>query len=235
MLEFLFKYNNIITHIIEGMAAVVGILCLKKYNKTPAIFFITIVVYLFFIDLIGSFLNLYGPFKLLNTFFDNKTQSNLWWYTLSFDIVLVIFFVIFYLKIIKSSIKKRIIKYGGLLFFIISIILISSDLNKLFNGNFPVIWIFGGILIIICSAMYFIQILQDDKLLSFSTSLYFYISVAIFLWWLIVTPLVFYDEYAISADLIYIQLKRWLIIFANIFMYLTFAIGLIVSKPEKIE
>ena len=92
---------------------------------------------------------------------------------------------------------------------------------------------FGALIILLCTIFYFIEILQSEKILIFYKSLNFYISAAIFIWWLIVTPIVFYDIYMSNSDWNFIFLRWQIYLFANIIMYLTFTFALIWYKPEK--
>ncbi|WP_299888074.1 hypothetical protein [uncultured Lacinutrix sp.] len=229
MFEFLFKNSLYITHCIEFIAAVIGVFYIRKHQGTAAVFFIIILVYLFFVDIIGTY---YNNFLFFTTNKESVFYLNYWWFTIFFDIIAVILFVILYQKILKNERHKLILKYGASIYFVIATVLILYNTETLFKSSFPTLYILGAILIICCSGFYFIQILKDENLLTFSRSLYFYISTAIFLWWLIITPLVFYDMYYILEDKSFILLKRGIYIFSNMFMYLTFAIGLIVSKPE---
>ena len=76
-------------------------------------------------------------------------------------------------------------------------------------------------------------------MLIFYKSINFYISVAIFIWWFIITPIVFYDNYSAykvgvyERDWAYIELRRYIYIFSNIFMYSTFVFALIFCEPEE--
>lgn len=233
MLEFLYKHNSLITHSIEALAAMIGFLCIRKYKGTAASFFIYILIYLFIIELIGMYPTFYNDFEFLKPIKESAFKSNKCWYTIFFDIICIALFSILYLKILKTQLFKSILKYGTIIYIVVSIILIYNNIETLFNGNFPLLYILQTVIILSCAVFYFIEIIKSENVLLFYKSVYFYISIAIFGWWLVVTPLVFFDKYYILEDRSFILLKRSIYIFANIFMYSTFAIGLIVSKPEK--
>ncbi|AUC81240.1 hypothetical protein [Lacinutrix sp. Bg11-31] len=235
MLEFLFYYNSIITHSIEAIAAITGLFCLKKYKGTAAIFFIWLLVYLCLVDVLGMYPKYYNTFDFLEPIKNSIFRRNSWWFTIFFDIIAVILFSLLFQKILKKKLSKNILKYGIILYSFIAIILIVLDIDALFKSNFRSIYILETILICCCSVFYFIEVLNSDNFLQFSKSLYFYISIAIFIWWLVVTPLVFFDQYFVLEDESFVLLKKSIYILSNIFMYLTFTIGLIVSKPEKTE
>ncbi|MGB1308986.1 MAG: hypothetical protein ACPG6B_08760 [Oceanihabitans sp.] len=235
MKEFFLENYNTIIYCIEAFAVCVGLFCLKKFSNTNAVFFIKILVYLFVIELLGSYTYLYGTFEFLEPIRNSVFKTNRWWFTITFDIVVVILFSILYQKILKNKKHKFILKVGTILFTITAVFLILIDIDTLFAGSYDSIGIIGTLLILTCCVFFFIEILQSSNILEFSRSLYFYVSVAIFIWWLIVTPLVFYDIYFRNIDWNFIFLKWQIYLFANIFMYATFAIGLLVSRPDKIK
>ena len=51
MEEFLKQYYALITYGVELLAAVTGLLCLKKYKTTAAKYFIYFLVYVFILEL----------------------------------------------------------------------------------------------------------------------------------------------------------------------------------------
>ena len=118
-------------------------------------------------------------------------------------------------------------------FVLFSIVYISLNIDDFFNSSLPIIGILGAIIIFLCAVFYFLEILLSDSILLFYKSINFYISAAIFMWWLIVTPLVFFENYNTTSDWDFVFLKWQIKLFANIFMYLTFTFGLIWCRPQK--
>ena len=235
MIEFLLKHYSFITHTIEGIAAIIGLFCLKKYKNTAAIFFIWMLVYLFFVDFIGAYTHLLDKIDFLKPLKASIFRHNRWWFTIFFDVIATFFFCILYQKILKFNKHKAALKYLSYAYLTFSIILIAIDIDELFLRPYRILYILSAILIILCAIFYFIEILQSNSLLQFTKSIYFYISISIFIWWLVVTPLVFYDMYYTLQDKSFILLKNGIYIFSNIFMYSIFGLGLIISKSEKIE
>lgn len=235
MLEFLFNHNSIITHSIEAIAAIIGLLYLKKYKGTPTVFFVGILVYLCLIDTLGSFPKYYDTFDFLSPIKNSRFYKNNWWFTVFFDIIAVLLFCLFYLKILKKRRHRLIIKYLASIYLVYAIFTIYTNFDLFLIAGLPKLYIFSGILIILCAVFYFIEIIETDKILDFYKLIYFYISFAIFIWWLVITPLVFYDRYYILTDRDFMILKRSIYIFANLFMYTTFAIGFLISKPERLN
>ena len=232
MVEFLKGNYKILTLSIEFLAVVSGLFFYKKYKNTTAKFFIYFILYLFICDFFS--LN-YHTFidRYFSSLKGTILERNKWWSTLYWKIGAIVFFSLFYYRILKTSIFKRILTALTFCFLIVSLFTIFTNWDDFFIQSFPIISIIGAIVILSCTIFYFIEVLRSDKILAFYKSINFYISLAIFIWWLIITPLVFYEIYNSKADWDFVILKWQIYLFANIFMYTTFIIGLIVSKPEK--
>lgn len=214
------------------MAALTGVFLFKAYKYTATKYFICFLMYLTICDIIGEYKYLVDDGRCLSFLQSTVFSTNHWWTTSYWNIGAILFFAFYYNKILKTNVFKRIIKLSGYAFFVFSIIYIANKWESFFNTFFPVISILGAVIIFLCSVFYFIEVLQSDKLLTFYKSLNFYISVAIFIWWLIITPLVFYDLYHSNDDWNFIFLKWQIYLFANIFMYSIFTFALIYCKPE---
>jgi hypothetical protein len=232
MNEFLLQYKNTITFSVEILAAVTGLLLYKKYKQTAAKYFIWFLIYLSICD----FLNTYVYYIRNNGIFSflegTRLIKNFWFSTLFWKIGAPTFFAFYFNKILSNVTFKKILKYYCVFFVIFSFSYIALNWDDYFILFFPVISILGAVIIFLCSIFYFIEVLQSDKILTFYKSLNFYISAAIFIWWLIITPLVFYDIYNTNGDWNFIFLKWQIYLSANVFMYLTFTFALIFCKPD---
>tara|TARA_R110000868_G_scaffold147041_8_gene368209 strand:- start:169 stop:891 length:723 start_codon:yes stop_codon:yes gene_type:complete len=237
--EFLLENYSVLTHSVEAMAALTGIFLFKYYRKSVAKYFIYFLIFLTFCDFLNTYTWLVKPDKSLSFLIGTLIQKNYWWSTLFWKIGAIMFFAFYYQKIIKAKHFKNIIKYASYIFLTFSMIYISLNWEDFFNSFFPSISIFGAIIVFLCTVFYFLEILQNDEILTFYKSLNFYISAAIFIWWLIITPIVFYDNYTsyeigvYERDWDYIKLRRLLYLSANILMYSTFTFALIWCRPQK--
>lgn len=232
MEEFLKEYYKILTLSTEFIAVVSGLFFYKKYKNTTAKFFIYFILYLFICDYISLNYHLYLD-RYFNSLKGTVLEKNKWWSTLYWKIGAIIFFSYYFSEILKTKFFKTILIFCNYIFVIISVIQILTCWDDFFIRSFPLISILGAIIIIICVLFYFLEVLQNEKILFFYKSINFYIASAILVWWLIITPLVFYDLYFTKGDWDFVILKWQIYLFANIFMYTTFTIGLIVSKPEN--
>ncbi len=233
MEEFLLNNYGIITHCVEAMAALTGVFLFNTYKRTEVKYFIGFLVYLTICDFIGGYKDYVEDGHFLSFLQNTVFVTNHWWSTSYWKIGAILFFAFYYSKILKTVQFRNIVKISGYVFFFFSVIFIALNWNKFFNTFFPIISILGAIIVFLCSVFYFIEVLQSDKILTFYKSINFYISFAIFIWWLIITPLVFYDLYHSNDDWNFIFLKWQIYMFANIFMYSTFTFALIYCKPDS--
>lgn len=233
MHDFLLEFQKLINSSIEILAAVTGLLLYKKYKLTAAKFFIYFLVFVSFLDFSGNYSMLIKNNGVFGFLEGTVLAKNYWLFTLFWDIGAIIFFAFYYHKILENQIFRSIIKNTGYVFFIFSVGYILLNWEDLFTNYIPVITISGAVIIFLCTVFYFVEILLSDTILIFYKILPFYISVAIFIWWLITTPLVFFEIYSSNKDWNFIFLKWQIYLFANIFMYLTFTFALIFCKPQN--
>ncbi|SFN63641.1 hypothetical protein SAMN04487989_102160 [Bizionia echini] len=231
MEEFLRSNYIILSLSIEGLAAIIAIFCYRKYKLTVAKFFLYFLVYIFICELLSGYTRqiIEGPLHFLE---GTIIEKNYWWTTLFWNIGSVLFFSFFYHNLVEKDKFKKLIKWMCIGFLVLAVFIISTNFNKYFQGMFPSLLIAGGLVVLTCVCLYFYELLQSDKILNFYKSIYFYISTTIFVWWLITTPIIFYDVYFTTADWNFIILKWQIFLFANMFMYLTFSFALLWCKPE---
>ncbi|MFD0842101.1 hypothetical protein ACFQ1F_01035 [Flaviramulus multivorans] len=233
MNNFLIEHYSLITHFVEILAAVTGLLLFNKYKGSSTKYFIYFLVFITLSELVSRYTYLVKEGGLLSFLDGTVFQRNYWWGTLFWSLGSVMFYSFFFLKIIKTK-RFRVIlnvsRYSFLVFFFLYIIINWGDY---FIRPFPVISILGAIIIFMCSIFYFLEILESNTILSFYKSINFYIAATIFIWWLIITPIVFFHIYYRNIDWNFIHLKWMIFLVANIFMYLTFTFALIWCKPQN--
>lgn len=237
MEEFLKTNYSFLTKFFEFIAAITAILCYKKYKNTTIKYFIYFLVYVALIEFVGG---IPGYVEKYDFLFDIKEklkgtifEKNYWWYTISWNIGAPIFYSFYFRKILKDNMFINTLKFTSFLFLVSSIIFIVLNLKAFFISSFPFINIFGTLMILLCVVFYFIEFLKSDEILIFYKSINFIVSTTIFLWWLVITPLVFYQIYYSKADWDFVILRWQIYLFANICMYLTFTFALIWCKPEN--
>ncbi len=230
MIEYITQNFNFITYSFELIAALAGLFCFKKHQNSATKYFIFFLSYIFIVEIIGALL-IYTPtvfpINLLRRLgFQITIWYNVFWYFGSILFILFYFHSILKLKQFKFSIRVV-----GILF---SILMLGHFIIyfEVFKTSHPVLYQFLGLLAtFICIALYFIEFLKSNSILNIFRTFGFYASVGLFLWWLIITPVIFFDFYNTESDWDFVNLKRRIFLFANIFMYTCFTVGLILSKP----
>ena len=239
VINFLLKHYIFLTHLLEFLAAITGFFYYKKYKSEAAKYFIFFLAFIAICDCLGGYVSYVLPDKALSFLIGTKFEKNHWWSTLYWTLGAPLFYVFYFNKIIETLLFKNIIKYSGCFLFLFSLVYIALHWELFFYQFFPVFNVLGAIIICMCSVFYFFEILISDKILYFYKSINFYISVSIFIWWLIITPLSFYTVYFTYEvgkdffDLDFVSLRKQIFFFANLFMYLTFIFALIYCKPNK--
>lgn len=233
MKEFLIAYYLPLTYFTEILAALTGVIFYRKYKYTNVKYFIYFLVFIAIAELLAGYTHFIENNGILNFLKGTIFQKNYWFCSLYWDLGSIMFYSYYFLKIIK---KRRFIitlKISRYLFLIFFFTYILFNWNDFFIKSFPIIDILGALIIFSCVTFYFIEILESEVILTFYKSINFYIATTIFIWWLIITPIVFFNIYFRHVDWNFIFLKWQIYLFSNIFMYLTFTFALLWCKPQN--
>ncbi|OEI81596.1 hypothetical protein AST99_03190 [Formosa algae] len=232
MQEFLRNYYWILSLMVEAVAAITALVCYKKYKNTTAKYFIYFLLYIFICETISLY-----PYLIKNGVLgfldDTVLRRNFWWSTLFWCVGSPLFYMFFYLKLIRSTKIKSFIKILAVVFIVFSLLTIALNLDEFFSSFTNSILIFGEFIILFLASVYFYEMLQSEDIINFYKCSLFFISATVFMWLLITTPLIFYDIYFTLSDWNFIILKWQIFLLANIFMYLTFSFSLLWCNPEN--
>ncbi|WOD43760.1 hypothetical protein [Hwangdonia lutea] len=232
MEEFFRQNYLLLTHSFEILAAITGLVLYKKYKFVAAKYFIWFLVFVVLAEFISTY-TLYidndGYFSFLK---GTVFQKNYWWGTIYWSIGSIMFFSFYFIRVLEAKSHRLILRLTSCSFLLFSVLYIIFNWEAYFTRSLTALRIFGALIIFLCAVFYFIEVLMSDKILNFYKSINFYIATTIFVWWLITTPLIFYDIYFRSVDWNFIILKWQIYLFVNIFMYSTFTFALIYCKPE---
>lgn len=212
----------------------IGIFCLNKYKETTTIIFICFLIYVVFVDYTGAtyFYNINFTLTsfLVDKGFNSKAWYNLFWYFGS------VIFVLFYIYNVLQSRRHKMIIFILMLVFALLILGHFLLYPKVFFGEHHALYqLAGAFSLLIACSVYFIELVNSESINYTFKTFSFYALIAVLIWWLIVTPILFFESYNTESDWDFANLKRRIFVFANIFMYSCFAIGLLVSKPQKNE
>ena len=219
---------------LELLAALTGVFYYKKYKHTIVKYFVWFLVFTFVQDTISQVYT-----KIYKNFFFEEygmiwLVSNHWWYTLFWDIASSCFYLFYFSLILKTKRNKKILKIAAILFAVSALGIITFNFEHFIWHSFISIDMLNALAIFLCVSMYFIEVLSSNKILDFYKSFNFYVSVVIMLWWLVITPLVFYNHfYYYGQDDAYKLIQLTVYFCANLFMYLSFILLLILYKPNK--
>ncbi len=236
--NFFIENYLLLTYLVEILAALTGVLCFKAYKHTSVRYFIYFLMYLTLCDTFGGYNRFVREDGFLSFLIDTPFEKNYWWSTLYWKIGAILFLGGYYQHILTNKWFKRVLKYALIAFASFSLFYIIFNWQAFFVSFFPAISVSGSLIVFMCSVFYFIEILQSDELLTFYNTFNFYVTVAIFMWWLIITPIVFYDIYGSydvgnnKRDFNYLRIRMFIYLFSNISMYLTFMFALIFCKPK---
>ena len=176
--------------------------------------------------------------------FRHSCYSDIGWYHLynvilggisyCLELVLSVLFICFYIhRILISDPFKRIvawISFGYLLFYLIYSLTHSENF---FNGNDMGSFIIGGAVVVISISLYFIELLTVDRVMDFKSSFNLIVLGALFIWWLVIAPTLFYEEYFNVVDLGFLNLRKQILFSCNVLMYGMFSFALAYCKPQN--
>jgi len=232
MIDFLTKNFNFINYFFEFFALVTGVVLFKKHKSTATKIFIFFLAYIVFVEFVGFVLT-YLKSNTLVHFVRQLGVTTRLWYNVFWLFGSIVFILYYYYNLVKIKQFKTVIKYLGLLYVLIFIVHVIFNYNAFFNSHHTFYFILDALIIFLCVTLFCLELLKSDDLLNLSKSFAVYATFGLFLWWLITTPIIFYETYNTTADWDFANLKRRVFLFANIFMYTCFVLGLIASKPQK--
>lgn len=237
MREFLVEYDVFLILGVELLAALIGLLVYNKFKTTKVKYFIWFLWYVFFIDLIGwtpYFIYKYESFKWIDKYTnDTIFERNYLWYGIFWKIGSTLFISFYFRLILMNEYFKKIIKYLTLLFLLLCIVYLAFFYKTYYTGESYLINFSGVLIIVLSTSFYLAEVLMSHKIINFYKSVYFYIASVFFVFFLIKTPIMFFQIYYTTDDWNFVFLRDDIILFCNVFMYFMFSYALLKCKPEK--
>tara|TARA_B100001063_G_scaffold183332_1_gene172801 strand:- start:145871 stop:146572 length:702 start_codon:yes stop_codon:yes gene_type:complete len=232
MIDFITKHFNFIVYFFELIAFITGVILFKKHKSKATKIFIFFLAYIVFVEFVGCILT-YLKANAIVQFVRQLGVTTRLWYNVFWLFGSVVFILFYYYNLFKIKMFKTMIKYISLLYVLIFTIHVVFNYDAFFNAHHTFYFILDASIIFICVTLFCLELLKSDDLLNISKSFSVYATFGLFLWWLVTTPIIFYESYNTTADWDFANLKRRVFLFANIFMYTCFVLGLIASKPQK--
>lgn len=193
---------------------VLGFYNYKKIKESfPLKMFLFFLVYSFFTEVAGMFFAFY--LKVSTAFIYN-----------SWNIVSYLFYTYFFLSKIENKTKSLFIKGFAIIFvtlFLISALFSQNYLSYIFKNNI----ILGKVLMIVVIMIYFTELLKSDMILNIKESLFFWISIGVFIY-----SIGFIPVFVVAEYISYQGAFRYITIGLNIVMSLCFIMGFLISKRQ---
>lgn len=231
MLKFLTDNFNFITYGFEIVTALIAILAYRKYKNSATKYFIYFLVYIVFVELVGASFVYFPTFPIISYLRSLGFRSTSW-YNLFWMFGSLLFILHYYSNILKIRLNVLMIKILTFLFVFLFLGHVFLNFNAFLKSHSPIYQLLGAFATFICVSLFFLEFIKREIVVNAFKTFSFYASAGLFIWWLVITPMLFFDIYNTENDWDFVNLKRRIFLFTNIFMYTCFAIGLIISKPE---
>lgn len=207
MYKYFFVFNYL-------LIILVGLFYYDKLKQSlPLKLFFGFLIYSLVTEITGTY---FAYFAKIN----NAVIYNSW------NIVNYLFFSFFFWTRVKLSIKRKLIVGFAILFIaleLVNILFFQNFLTAVYRYNS----VLGKILIAILIMIYFTELLKSDTILNIKESMFFWISLGVFLYVIGFIPVF------IIAELIeYKGIFEYITFGLNIAMSLCFITGFIISKKE---
>lgn len=193
---------------------VLGFYNYKKIKESlPLKTFLFFLVYSFFTEVAGMFFAFY--LKVSTAFIYN-----------SWNIVSYLFYTYFFLSKIENKTKSLFIKGFAIIFvalFLINALFFQNYVNHIFKNSI----ILGKVLMIVVIMIYFTELLKSNLILNIKESLFFWISIGVFIY-----SIGFIPVFVVAEYISYQGAFRYITFGLNIVMSLCFITGFLISKKQ---
>lgn len=193
---------------------VLGFYNYKKIKESiPLKMFLVFLIYSFFTEVAGMFFAYY--LKISTAFIYN-----------SWNLVSYLFYTFFFLSKIGNKTKSAFIKGFAAIFialFLINGLFFQNYVTHIFSNNI----ILGKILMIVTIMIYFTELLKSDLILNIKESLFFWISIGVFIY-----SIGFIPVFVVAEYISYQGAFRYITFGLNIIMSLCFITGFLISKKQ---
>ena len=242
MWEIIIEYKLYVHLLLELMAAIAGLIYLRK-SKTvsPEIrIFIYYLCYIFIIETYGL-LPIYAwvtNYEVLSFYEDSVFGHNFWWANLNMIIYSICFSQIYIRNL--SSRNQRNFLWTALIGVVGFSIFRFSTTGEFFVKTDSYVSVLQTFIVFLSVCFWYLEILKSDKIIYFYKDLKFFISVGIVLWSLLKTPLDIYSAFSNLANEDFWELDQEILRYLNVFLYSMYILGFYAdyqfrNKPETLK
>lgn len=219
------------------MAALSGVFFLKHNNSKNIsakylVWFLWLTV---FTEVSASYVLIayYSDYRIFSFIENTPFQNNYWLYNV-YNVIGFSFLIFYFISFLKNKLWNRVFGVLTAIFVIIpGLVVIFS--SQLFEPPSRYIIISRTLLLFLSILMFYFQLLSSNLLLSLQKFLPFYISVGVLVFTLCVAPLdILFHYFNISeGNELFVKLRFDVLLYANIFMYVTFIFGFLICSRKK--
>jgi len=189
-------------------------------------------IFNFLLEIAGSYspVGFFSNYKYFGFVKNTPFENNVWLYNIYF-LINFSFFIYYFRSYIESNKIRNILKVL-IVFYIISgsINLFCSDV--FFKSYSLYLTIVGTLLILISVVLFYFDILKSEEIINLKKYLPIYISIGVLVFNLCITPLDIFSRFFNVENELFIKVKTNILIYASIFMYITFITGFIVCAKD---
>ncbi len=213
-------------HIIELVAALAGTYYYFKTMDSQMKIFVWYLWFVVFIETLGMYsyvLTNNYDYDWYNRLKNSVFCENTWLYNI-YSLGSVLFFGLFYSKIIKDKSSKSLIKISVIIYAVFTVLYFLLS-GTFFEKSLPYYYFLETFIVFIFTMLYYRQLLKSDKILLFYRLPKFYISSGLLLFYICTAPLFTFNKYFSSINESFVQFRYVYMFVINIILYscLTFA------------
>lgn len=226
MNDFLFENRSFITKLFEIVTAISGSWYLHKTKNEK----IRIFVYYLWLTVVVEVLGFYR--QILQYDYDyawfiaiknSVFHQNTWLYNI-YSFLAIGLLGVFYSDLFISKSFKLLIR-GIVLVYSVFTIFYYTFTDAFFTMGLPYDDILASVIITIYIICYFIELMRSEYILQYYKLPSFYISIALLLWYLCVTPLFIFNSYFRAVNIEFVAFRSLFLLYINIFTYSCISFG----------
>lgn len=226
MIDFLFDNRLLVTYTVEILAAIFGSYYISKFNNSVIKIFVYYLWLTVLFEISGAYSYLFLNNYDLDWFIALKNGvfcSNIWLFNI-YSFLAIGIIGLFYSNLMTSQVFKNSIRIIFISYAIFAFTFFTFT-DAFFVKSLPYNSVFEAVSMCIYVVFYFIELMRRDELLNFYKLPSFYISIALLIWYLCVTPLFIFDSYFYAMNANFVEFRGKFLLYINIFTYLCFAFG----------
>lgn len=226
MRDFFLNNYSVITKSVELIAAIAGSYYLKRNKNSVLKIFVYFLWLTFFVELIGEYARFMRDNYDYEWFIAIKNSvfcTNTWLFNI-YSFFTIGLLGVFYSGLLRKQSFKLLIRAIVIFYSVFSICYFTFT-DAFFEFGLPYDDILASIIVSIYVICYFIELINSEYILYYYKLPSFYISVALLLWYLCVTPLFIFNGYFLEVNTDFVIFRYLLLLFINVCAYLFISFG----------